>query len=64
MMAVARLQDGMARPGEQDIVYGGIEDTLDEGRVVVLGDDCRLMAIGLIPIVGIIGMFASGVGET
>ena len=32
--------------------------------MVILGDDDRLMALGLVPVVGIIGMFAGRVGET
>ena len=37
---------------------------LNHSRVVILCNDDRLMLFRLTPVIGVIGMFAGGVGET
>ena len=64
MVAVALLERSITSPGEHDVVFRGVEGALDDGRVVVLGDNDRPVTFGLAPVVGIIGMFASRVGKT
>ena len=53
----------MAFPLKEYVVFGIIECSLDDGRMVVLGDDDRLVALWFRPVVGIVGVFSCRIGE-
>ena len=63
VMTVALLQGGLAFPLEQYIIISVVEGALDDGRMIVLGDDDRLVALRLCPVVGIVRMFSRRIGE-
>ena len=63
MMTVALLQGGLAFPLEENVIFRIVEGALDDGRMIVLGDDDRLVALWLCPIVGIVRMFSRRIGE-
>ena len=73
VVAVALLQGSIALPADGQIIAGGVNDMLDDGAVGVgsavgktvgRSDDAGGVALRLRPVGGIVGMLASGVGET
>ena len=52
----ALAQSGLSFPLKKNVVGGGVERPAYQGAMVVVGDDLRLMALGLTPVVGVVGM--------
>jgi hypothetical protein len=63
MVTVALLKDGRSLPLQEDIVFSIIDGPLNDGRMVVLGGDDRLVAFGFCPVVGIVGVVSCRIGE-